>query len=320
MATTVDWTFDGLWPYEPRWFDTADGRMHYVDEGPRDGRPVVLVHGNPTWGFLYRNFIGPLAEAGHRAIVPDHLGFGRSDKPSDPELYRIPNHVQRLDALLESLDLRGAVVVPDDWGGPIGLSWAVAHPERVAGLFILNTWAHGSRGKIKLPLPLRLFRTPGVGELLVKGLHLFVRGFMFRAGVIHRERLTAGVRRAYLAPHPTWASRTGVLVFPREIPASGGGPVAELTGRLERGLEEHFRAKPTRIVWGMRDPAFTPVFLDELWRKTLPDAAVTQIDDAGHFVQEDAHERAVPELLSFLSEMERERPASQREGEARGAR
>jgi pimeloyl-ACP methyl ester carboxylesterase len=318
-APTVDWTFNGLWPYEPRWFDTADGRMHYVDEGPRDGRPVVLVHGNPTWGFLYRNFIGPLAQAGHRAIAPDHLGFGRSDKPSDPELYRIPRHVQRLDALLESLDLRGAVVVPDDWGGPIGLSWAVAHPERVGGLFILNTWAHGSRGKITLPLPLRLFRTPGVGELLVKGLHLFVRGFMFRAGVSHRERLTPDVRRAYLAPHPTWASRTGVLVFPREIPASGTGPVAELTGRLERGLEQHFRTKPARIVWGMRDPAFTPVFLDQLWRKTLPDAAVTRIDDAGHFVQEDAHERAVPELLSFLSEIQRARPPSHQESAAHGA-
>jgi haloalkane dehalogenase len=150
-----DWTFGGLWPYQPRWFETPDGRMHYVDEGPRDGRPVVLVHGNPTWGFLYRNFVGPLVEAGHRAIVPDHLGFGRSDKPARPELYRIPRHVQRLDALLESLDLHDAVVVPDDWGGPIGLSWAVAHPERVSALFILNTYAHGPRGKLKLPLPLR---------------------------------------------------------------------------------------------------------------------------------------------------------------------
>jgi pimeloyl-ACP methyl ester carboxylesterase len=295
-----DWTFSGLWPYEPRWFETPDGRMHYVDEGPRGGRPVVLVHGNPTWGFLYRNFIGPLTEAGHRAIVPDHLGFGRSEKPADAGLYRIPCHIQRLDALLESLELHDAVVVPQDWGGPIGLSWAVAHPERVWGLFILNTYAHGSRGKINLPLPLRLFRTPGVGEALVKGLHLFVRGFLFRAGVVHRERLTPDVRRAYLAPHPTWSSRTGVLVFPREIPASGTGPVADLAGELERGLERHFRTKPARIVWAMRDPAFTPQILDQLWRTTLPDAPVIQIEDAGHYLQEDAYERIVPELLNFL--------------------
>jgi len=142
--------------------------MHYVDEGPRGGRPVVLVHGNPTWGFLYRNFIGPLTDAGHRAIVPDHLGFGRSDKPTDPEFYRIPRHVARLEALLESLDLRDAVVVAQDWGGPIGLSWAVAHPERVSGLFILDTFAGWRQN---FPVPLRLFRTPGVGEVLWHPLH-----------------------------------------------------------------------------------------------------------------------------------------------------
>ena len=294
---TTDWTFGGLWLFEARWFETSDGRMHYVDEGPRDGRPVVLVHGNPTWGFLYRNFIGPLAEAGHRAIVPDHLGFGRSEKPTDPELYRIPRHVERLEALLESLDLRDAVVVAQDWGGPIGLSWAVAHPERVSGLFILNTFDGPHQN---LPVALRLFRTPGVGEVLVKGLNMFVRGFLFRAGVVHRERLTADVRRAYLAPHPTWSSRTGALVFPREIPASGTGPVAELTRRLERRLEQHFGSKPSRIMWAMRDPAFTPAVL-ELWRKTLPDAPVTRIDDASHFLQEDAHERIVPHLVNFLA-------------------
>jgi pimeloyl-ACP methyl ester carboxylesterase len=294
---TTDWTFGGLWRFEPRWFETSDGLMHYVDEGPRDGRPVVLVHGNPTWGFLYRNFIGPLADAGHRAIVPDHLGFGRSDKPAEPGLYRIPRHVARMEALLESLDLRDAVVVVQDWGGPIGLSWAVAHPERVSGLFILNTFA-GPRQNI--PAPLRLFRTPGVGEVLVEGLDMFVRGFMFRAGVAHRERLTADVRRAYLAPHPTWSSRTGELVFPREIPASSAGPVAELLTRLQRGIEQQFRSKPARIMWPMRDPGFTPAVLDQ-WRKTLPDAPVTRLDDASHYVQEDAYERIVPQLVSFLA-------------------
>jgi pimeloyl-ACP methyl ester carboxylesterase len=304
MANTrEDWTFGGLWPYQPHWFETPDGRMHYVDEGPRDGRPVVLAHGNPTWGFLYRNFVGPLVEAGHRAIVPDHLGFGRSDKPAGRELYRVPRHVRRLDALLESLDLHDAVVVPDDWGGPISLSWAVAHPERVSGLFILNTYAHAPRGKIKLPLPLRLFRTPGVGEVLVKGLHLFVRVFVFRVGVVHRDRLTPEIRRAYLVPHPSWSSRTAVLVFPREIPTSGNGPVAELTARLERGLEQHFRAKPVRIMWGMRDPAFTPQMLDNLWLRTFPAAEVTRLEDAGHFLQEDAHERIVPELLRFMAQL-----------------
>jgi haloalkane dehalogenase len=167
----------------------------------------------------------------------------------------------------------------------------------VSGLFILNTFA-GPRQN--LPVPLRLFRTPGVGDVLVKGLDMFVRGFVFHAGVVHRERLTADVRRAYLAPHPTWSSRTGELVFPREIPASTTGPVAELITRLQRGLEQHFRSKPARIMWAMRDPAFTPAVLQQ-WRKTLPDAPVTQLDDASHYLQEDAHERIVPQLVSFLA-------------------
>ena len=134
-SAEVDWTFGGAWPFQPRWFATPGGRMHYIDEGPRGGRPTVLVHGNPTWGFVYRAFVGPLAAAGYRVIVPDHLGFGRSDKPHDARLCTVSGHIERFDALLESLDLHGATVVPQDWGGPIGLSWAVAHPQRAERLF-----------------------------------------------------------------------------------------------------------------------------------------------------------------------------------------
>jgi pimeloyl-ACP methyl ester carboxylesterase len=186
----TDWSFGGTWPYEAHWFDTPDGRMHYVDEGPREAKPVVMLHGNPTWGYLYRNFVKAVVDAGGRAIVPDYLGFGRSDKPDRGELYTIRRHAERLEALLESLDLRGATVVPQDWGGPIGLYWATRHPERVERLFILNTYAHRPPGKVPLPLPLRLFRTPIVGELMVKGLDLFKRVFLFRVGVVHRERIT----------------------------------------------------------------------------------------------------------------------------------
>jgi haloalkane dehalogenase len=303
-----DWTFGGSWPYEPRWFETPDGRMHYVDEGPRDGRPVVLLHGNPTWGYLYRNFIPPLVEAGHRVVVPDHLGFGRSDKPDEPELYQIRRHCRRMDALLESLELSGATVVPQDWGGPIGLWWAVHHPERVDRLFILNTYAHRPLQKVSLPLPLRVFRTPVLGEVAVKGLDLFKRGFLFQAGVVHRDRLTPEVKRAYRAPHPNWSSRTPILVFPREIPSGPEGPVADLSAEIEEGLERHFRSKPVRIVWAMKDIAFTEEMLEGLWLKTFPDAGVIRLDDAGHYLQEDAYERIVPALLDFLPGDGRTRP------------
>ncbi len=296
----IDWTFNGTWPYEPKWFESADGRMHYVDEGPRDGKPVIMAHGNPTWGYLYRNFIGPVTAAGYRAIVPDHLGFGRSDKPDQPELYTIQRHADRFEALLESLDLKEATVVCQDWGGPISLNWASRHPDRVRSLFILNTFAHRPPTEVKLPLPLKMFQTPGVGEAMVKGLHMFVRGMVFRAGIVHRDRMTPDVKRAYLAPHPNYKSRTAILVFPREIPAGPEGEVSDLNAAIEAGLREHYRAKPVKIMWAMKDIAFTPQMVDQLWLQTFPDAEVIRIDDAGHYLQEDAHERIVPELVEFL--------------------
>jgi pimeloyl-ACP methyl ester carboxylesterase len=297
----MDWTAGGAWPYEPKWFDSEDGRMHYVDEGARDGLPVVLLHGNPTWAFLYRNFIPALVEGGHRAIAVDHLGFGRSEKPDRPELYTIKQHCRRLDALLESLDLREATVVPQDWGGPIGLWWATRHPERLRSLFILNTFAHRPRRKVSLPLPLRLFRTPLVGEVMVKGLDLFKRVFLFRAGVVHHDRLTAEVKAAYRGPHPNWSSRTAILVFPRQIPSGPEGDVSDLLAEIEQGLERDFRSKPVGIAWAMKDIAFTPEILEQAWLNTFPDATVLRLEDAGHYLQEDAHERIVPTLLEHLA-------------------
>ena len=294
-----DWTFGGSWPYEPRWFDSADGRLHYVDEGPRDGKPVVMVHGNPTWGYLYRHFISGLVDAGFRCVVPDHLGFGRSDKPDEAVLYRVPRHAERLDALLESLDLHDATLVTQDWGGPTGFYWATRHPERVAALCVLNTMAHRPRGKVELPIPLKLFRTPIVGEAMVKGAHLFVHGFLFRAGVVHRDRIDANARKAYTAPHPTYGSRTPILVFPREIPADPTGRVADFLGEVEAGLAR-LKDTPTMIAWAMKDVAFLPRYLDELWLRSFPGADVLRLPDAGHYLQEDAHERIVPKLIAHL--------------------
>jgi pimeloyl-ACP methyl ester carboxylesterase len=299
----TDWSFGGLWTYEPRWFDSAEGRMHYVDEGSRDGRPVIMVHGNPTWSFLYRNFIPPLVEAGHRAIAFDHLGFGRSDKPADRSLYTIERHARRCEELLESLGLGDVTVVPQDWGGPIALWWATRHPERVASLFILNTFAHALREKVSLPLPLRLFRMPVVGEVMVQGLDLFKRVFLFRAGVTHRERITAEVKAAYRAPHPSWSSRAPILVFPREIPSGPGHRNSNLCGEIEGALEQRFRDKPVDIAWAMKDVAFTPQVLEEAWLGTFPDAGVERLEDAGHYLQEDAHERIVPALLEHLARL-----------------
>jgi pimeloyl-ACP methyl ester carboxylesterase len=294
-----DWTFGGTWPYEPRFFQTPDGRMHYVDEGPRDGRPVVLLHGNPTWGYLYRAIIPELVAAGHRAIAVDHLGFGRSDVPDDPEPYRVSRHVERLEALLDSLDLNGATMVPHDWGGPIGLPWAVKHAERVEGLFILNTFAPRLPGPMGERGTLRLLRAPGIGALGVKGRDGLTETFLFKSGLAHPERLDDDAKAAYRAAHPSWRSRTPLLAFPRQIPLRPGGEVADLTSATEEGLRRDLRGKPAALCWGMRDILFGEEVVRR-WLETLPDAEVIRLDDAGHFLQEDAPEEVARRLVAFL--------------------
>lgn len=298
----MDWTFGGAWPYAAKWFDTPDGRMHYIDEGPRDGLPVVFVHGNPTWSYLYRRFIEAVTESGCRAIAMDHIGFGRSDKPANTGVYSIPEHASRCEALLQSLDLHNAILVVQDWGGPIGLTWAARHPARVSGLFILNTFFQRPLTKVPLPAILHAFRTPLLGELLVKGGHAFVRGFLFRSGLNYPDRLTKKDRAAYLAPHSNWASRSGILAFPRQIPSGPEGPVSDFVAEEGARLATAFARKPVRIVWPMKDVAFSPETLDGMWLASFPHADVTRVDDAGHFIQEDAHERVIPELMGFIAQ------------------
>lgn len=271
--------------------------MHYVDEGPRDGRPVVLVHGNPTWGYLYRNFITPLVDAGHRVVVPDHLGFGRSDKPSNASTYTIPRHSERLIALMDSLGLEDATVVVQDWGGPIGLSWPSHRPDKVRSLYIMNTFAHRPPPGTKVPAILRFIRAPLVGEVMIKARHAFVKKLLFQA--IRRDRRTDTLRAAYLAPHPTYASRTGILVFPREIPDSPTGPISDFLDEVHTGLMA-FRDRPVAFAWGTKDPVFPPGVYKRLWQPDFPDAPILWLDKAGHFLQEDAPELIVPNLLEFL--------------------
>jgi len=304
----TDWTFGGAWPYAPKWFETPAGRLHYIDEGPRDGPPVVFVHGNPTWAYLYRAFIKAVTGWDFRAIAMDHLGFGRSDKPTQASAYSIPAHADRCEALLEALDLRGATIVVQDWGGPIGLTWAARHPDRVAGLFILNTFFQRPVANVPLPFILHAFRTPGIGELLVKGDHAFVKRFLFQAGLADPSRLTEADRAAYLAPHPTWSSRSGILAFPRQIPSGPKGSISDFVAVEGAKLAEGFADKPVKIVWPMKDVAFGPETLDGMWLRTFPNAEVVRIEKAGHFIQEDAPELVIPELLNLLGAIPPIRP------------
>lgn len=294
----TDWTFGGTWPYEPRWFDTDDGRMHYIDEGPRDGRPVVMVHGNPSWGYLYRHFVPPLVDAGYRCIVPDHLGFGRSDKPTDAAVYDLRRHGARLEALLESLDLHDATAVVQDWGGPLGLYWLGRHPERVRSFWAMNTFVHAPSKPRPLPGPLKLMTKPVVSSILIKGLHVFVEKLLL--GHIRRDRMNDDVRAAYRAPHPSWGSRTGIWAFPRQIPTGPDHPSSRFLDEVRDRLLAS--GKPAGFAWGAKDPVFPWNLFQATWQKDFPTAPVTKIERAGHFLQEDAFDEIVPPLLAFLAD------------------
>jgi len=296
--SATDPSFGGRWPYAARSFETADGRLAYYDEGESGADPVVLLHGNPSWSYLYRRIIPPLLSGGWRAIAVDHLGFGLSDKPDRSEVYGVPEHAARLEAMLESLDLRRVTLVVHDWSGPIGLRWAVRHSDRVDRLLILNTFAPRLPGPMGGRAGTRAVRTPGLGSLLARRRDVLTEQFLFKAGLADPTVLDELDREAYRAPHPDAASRAALLAFPRQIPFREGGPVAELSAENADGVRRHFARKPVALVWGMQDVLFGPEVLGS-WRELLPDAKVTEIDHAGHFLQEDAPDEVRAALLDL---------------------
>jgi haloalkane dehalogenase len=268
--------------------------MHYLDEGR--GLPVVMLHGNPTWSFFYRNLVGALKES-RRVIVPDHIGCGLSDKPDDRHYaYNLARRVEDLEMLLDHLDVRESVtLVLHDWGGMIGMAWAQRHPERVRRLVILNSAAfHLPLGK-RLPWSLWLVRNTPLGPLLVRGLNAFCLGAVRHCVV---RPLEPAVRDTYLAPYNSWENRIAVLRFVQDIPLSRGDPSFDIVTEVQDGLHR-LRRVPMLICWGQRDFVFDADFLAE-WRKRFPAAEVHTFRDAGHFVLEDAGADIVPLVREFV--------------------
>jgi len=289
MNTKLD-SWRKLYPFESHFLDLEGVRYHYVDEGR--GEPVVMVHGNPTWSFYYRRLIMDLRQS-YRVIAPDHVGCGLSDKPQRYD-YTLARHIANLETLLERLGLKKITLVVHDWGGPIGMGYAVRHPDRVARLVIFNTVAFWSP---EIPWFLRLCRLPIFGPITIRGLNLFA-GVAALVGCRHRERMTGEVKAGYLSPYDSYANRVAVLRFVQDIPVHAGHPTFSVLQAVEGGLAQ-FRGRPMLIMWGGRDPVFTKRLLQS-WRERFPAAIVREIDDAGHYVVEDAYERIIPWLREFL--------------------
>jgi haloalkane dehalogenase len=269
-------------------------RYHYLDEG--QGEPVVMLHGNPTWSFYYRDLVRGLCDD-YRAVVPDHIGCGRSDKPDDSRYpYTLERRVRDLEGLLDHLGLReNLTLVLHDWGGMIGMAFASRHPERVRRLVVLNTAAFRlPRGK-RLPWSLWLCRNTPLGPLLVRGLNLFCRG---AARYCARRPLPPDIRAGYLAPYDSWRNRVAVLRFVQDIPLRPGDPAYDLVSEVEDGLHR-FRRLPVLVCWGECDFVFDADFLAE-WQRRFPEAEVHRFPDAGHYVLEDTGAEIVPLIKDFL--------------------
>ena len=282
------------YPFEPNFLETPAGALHYLDEGVREGSPILCVHGNPTWSFYFRRIVRGFRDR-YRVIVPDHLGCGLSDKPQDWS-FRLADHIANLERLVLELDLREITLVVHDWGGAIGCGVAVRHPERFARLFVTNTAAFPAD---RIPLRIKVCRTPFLGELFVRGLNAFARAATFMA-LEHTERMTPEIRRGYLAPYNSWRNRIGTHRFVLDIPMSPSHPSFATLQEVAGGLER-LRGTPLRIAWGERDWCFTPAFREE-WQRRFPDAEVLSVGHAGHYLLEDAHEEVLPWLEEFLQQ------------------
>jgi haloalkane dehalogenase len=277
MADAVRTPEDALqglpdFPFVPRFRQVGDLRLAHLDEG--DGPPVVFVHGEPTWSFLWRKVIPPVRDAGFRCLAPDLVGFGRSDKPTDLGFYSYDRHVELAATLLEDLDVRGATIVVHDWGGPIGLRLAVEHPQRIERIVILDTGLF--TGRQRMTDAWTAFRD------FVERTEDLPVGMLVR-GACHEDPGDE-VIAAYDAPFPNPASKAGARAFPLLIPRAPEGPGAAAGRRVLEALDEDRR--PTLMLWADNDPIL-PLSVGERFAETIGRPAPRAIEHAGHFLQED---------------------------------
>jgi haloalkane dehalogenase len=285
---TPEERFEGLpgFPFAPHYVDQDGLRMHYLDEG--SGDPVLCLHGEPTWSFLYRKMIPVLAGVA-RVVAPDYFGFGRSDKPTDMGWFSFDRHYGSILRLVEELDLSGLTLVVQDWGGPIGLRLAVERPERVDRLVVMNTGVGGGRPPSETWLRFRDVVRAAGGD--------FQAGRLIRTSAV--RGLADDVVAAYDAPFPVPESKAGVLAFPEHVPTEPEHPNTAPLMAIREALRSW--EKPALVMFGDSDPIFAPRVAERI-AELIPGALPAElIENAGHFVQEDAGEEAAARIVGFLA-------------------
>jgi haloalkane dehalogenase len=287
--------FRHLYPFQSHFLDIDGLQYHYLDEG--NGEAVVMLHGNPTWSFYFRGMVQALSPE-YRVIVPDHMGCGLSDAPPPHRYgYRLENRVNDLESLLERLAPEGPLtLMVHDWGGMIGLCYALRHPERIGRLIITNTAAFFPPGDKGLPLRLRLIRNLAPFAVpAVLGLNLFSRAALYMAP---RRRLSRPVRIGLSAPYNTPARRMATLKFVQDIPLAPGDPSYPLVRHVADHLDR-LSMLPMLILWGLGDFVFDRDYLAE-WQRRFPQAAAHVFSDAGHYLFEDKCDTIAPIVKEFL--------------------
>lgn len=283
------------YPFAEHFIERDGIRQHYVDEG--QGDPVVMLHGNPTWSFFFRNLIKDLSRD-HRVIAPDHVGCGKSDKPDDSRYeYRLKRRVDDVESLLEHLGItENITLVLHDWGGMIGTTFATRHPERIKRIVLLNTGGFHLPAEKPLPLPIWLVRDTPLGAFLARGLNAFCLGAV--KWCVTKKPLEPEVADGLVAPYDNWANRVAVHRFVRDIPLEPTDPSYEVVSETQGKLFQ-LADLPILILWGEKDFVFDDHFLKE-WRRIWPKAEVVTFPEAGHYVIEDEPEEVVGRVRGFL--------------------
>jgi pimeloyl-ACP methyl ester carboxylesterase len=288
----VDWR--ALYPFASHFFETSSGaRLHYLDEGQKDAQPLLMVHGNPTWSFYWRNLVLGLRDQ-YRCVVPDHIGCGLSDKPQQYR-YELAQHIDNLVELVEKLDLKNVTLLAHDWGGAIGLGAALKLTDRIARIVLFNT---GAFPPPYIPYRIAACRIPVIGKVAIRGFNLFARAAISMA-TEKPERMTPEVQAGLLAPYDNWHNRIATWKFVKDIPFTRRNPTGKKLAEIESNLWT-LKDRPISLIWGMKDWCFDPRCLAR-FRTHWPEAEVHEFADCGHYVIEDAHERIVPLVREFLN-------------------
>lgn len=285
------------YPFTPQHLDVRPGiAMSFLDEGPRDGEVVLMLHGNPSWSFYWRHLVLGLRER-YRCIVPDHVGMGLSDKPGDAQYrYTLQSRVEDIERLLEHLGIDGPITLAvHDWGGMIGFGWALKRRDLVKRLIITNTAAFPLPAAKPLPWQIQLGRDYNIGALLIRGFNAFAAGTI---DMCVSNKVSPAVRAAYVAPYDSWKNRISTLRFVQDIPLSPKDKAWALVEEAGRTLGQ-YADRPAFIGWGLQDFVFDRHFLKG-FTDALPKAEVMAFADAHHYVLEDKHAVLVPAIRRFL--------------------